>query len=179
MTDEIFETATVEDDSNTELHAGSYNNEWGSKLSTFATDVAHFQQDFTRAELGDSQVMSAAESSRLVAQHGLRENAGIAANAALNADLAWADVRIKEEKLTGKKLERGIQQAKNVQLGNELLYQVGRIPLHAEKRHLELQQLGNKVKGLKSSVQANAVKLTIELGKEPEKSEVDFMNIDV
>lgn len=181
MTDEVFETTEIiEDDSTKELHAGGYNNEWGQKLSAFAPDAEQFNQKFSRAELGDGQVMSASESSRLIAQHGLRKNAGAAANAALDADLEWADVRIKEQKLTGKQLERGIYQAKNVQLGNELLYQAGRIPLHAEKRHLQLQQLSNQVKGLRESVKTNAIKLAIESGNnDADGIEIDFTSIEV
>jgi hypothetical protein len=184
MTDEILEieaTEITEDKPTAELHAGGYNNEWGSKLSTFAPDAQQFNQAFTRTDLGDGQVMSAAESSRLVAQHGLRKNAGVAANASLDADLEWADVRVKEQKRTGKQLERGIQQAKNVELGNELLYRVGRIPLHAEKRHLQLQQLGNQVKGLRQTVQINATRLTIESGADDaiDAEEIDFTSIEV
>lgn len=177
-TDEIFESEITEDKPTAELHAGGYNNEWGGKLSVFAPDATQFNQAFTRTELGDGQVMSAAESSRLIAQHGLRQNAGAAANAALSADLEWADVRIKEQRLTGKQLERGIYQAKNIQLGNELLYQVGRIPLHAEKRHLQLQQLSNQVKGLRESVKVNATKLSIESGDSSD-IEVDFTSIEI
>ncbi|NJN11685.1 MAG: hypothetical protein HC836_49905 [Richelia sp. RM2_1_2] len=177
-TDEIFESEITEDKATAELHAGGYNNEFGSKLSAFAPDAAQFNQAFTRTELGDGQVMSAAESSRLIAQHGLRQNAGAAANAALSADLEWADVRIKEQRLTGKQLERGIYQAKNVQLGNELLYQVGRIPLHAQKRHLQLQQLSNQVKELRESVKVNAIQLSIKSGDSSD-IKVDFTSIEI
>ena len=184
MTDEIFETTAIEieeDKATEELHAGGYKNEWGRKLAALAPDANQFNQAFTRTELGDGQVMSAEESSRLVAQHGLRQNAGVAMNAQLSADLEWADVRVKEQKLTGKQLERGIYQAKNVQLGNELLYQVGRIPLHAQKRHLQLQQLGNQVKGLQKSVQISETQLTIESGSGDavDMQEVDFNKIEV
>lgn len=178
-TDEIFETATLgtEDvrESNGDISA---ENGWSQKLQVFAPDSDKYNQPFTRTELGDGQVMSKAESSRLIAQHGLRENAGAAANAALSADLEWADVRIKEQRLVGKQLERGIYQAKNVQLGNELLYQVGRIPLHAEKRHLQLQQLSNQVKGLRESVKISATRLTIE-SVESDGIEVDFSSIEI
>jgi hypothetical protein len=176
-TDEIFEQLT-EEKPTTELHTGAYNNEWGQKLATFAPDAAQFSQAFSRTELGDGQVMSAAESSRLIATHGLRQNAGAVANASLSADLEWADVRIKEQRLIGKQLEKGIYQAKNIQLGNELLYQVGRIPLHAEKRHLQLQQLGNQVKGLRESTKITATKLSTELNNDS-GIEVDFANIEI
>lgn len=176
-TDEILDIQ-VEDSPSAAVQASGYNNKWGERLAEFAPDADQFNRTFSRNELGDGQVMSAAESSRLIAQHGLRQNAGAAANAALKADLEWADVRIKEQRLVGKQLERGIYQAKNVQLGNELLYQVGRIPLHAEQRTLQLQQLSNKVKGLRESTKIAATRLSIESGNDS-GIEVDFTSIEI
>lgn len=178
-TDEILDTQ-IEDSPSAAIQASGYNNKWGERLTEFAPDADQFNRAFSRKEMGDGQVMSAAESSRLIAQHGLRQNAGAAANAALSADLEWADVRIKEQRLVGKQLERGIYQAKNVQLGNELLYQVGRIPLHAEQRTLQLQQLSNKVKGLRESTKIAATRLSIESGNGSDSGiEVDFTSIEI
>jgi hypothetical protein len=173
QTDEVQEGTSS---TASESHTGGYQNDWGEKLAAFAPDADQFKKPFTRTELGDGQVMSKAESSRLIAQHGLRQNAGAAANASLDADLEWADARIKETRLVGKQLERGIYQAKNIQLGNELLYQVGRIPLHAEKRTLQLQKLSNEVKGFRESVKITTTKISIEIGDDS-GIEVDFTTI--
>lgn len=177
QTDELFDTQGTEDQPATELHTGAYQNEWGTKLSEFASDVSSFNKSFTTLELGEGQFMSVTEHARQVGQHNSRQRAGSAANAKLKADLEWADVRIQETRLIGKQLIRGIHQAKNVQLSNELAYQVGRIALHGEQRHLQLQQLSNNVQQLRTQVKAGAQ--TIALGGGSDDSKVNFLDIDV
>lgn len=177
-TDELFDVAEiVEDQPASELHTGAYQNEWGTKLGEFASDVSSFNKSFTSQELGEGQFMSVQEHARQVGQHNSRQRAGSAANAKLDADLEWADVRIKETRLVGKQLTRGILQAKNVQLSNELAYQTGRIALHGEQRYLQLQQLSNNVQQLRTQVKAGAQ--TIALGGGSDDNGVNFLNIDV
>jgi hypothetical protein len=177
QTDELFDTEVTEDQPASELHTGAYQNEWGAKLGEFASDVSSFNKPFTSQELGEGQFMSVTEHARFCGQHNSRQRAGSAANAKLDADLEWADVRIKETRLVGKQLTRGIISAKNVQLANELAYQVGRIPLHGEQRHLQLQQLSNNVQLLRNQVKAGAQ--TIALGGSSDDSKVNFLDIDV
>lgn len=174
QTDEINDTATT---SSSEVHTGGYENTWGQKLSKWAPDTAQFNTKFSQTELGNGQVMSLEECTRQVAVHQARGRAGQASNAQLDADLQWADVRIKEEKLTGKQLERGIQRAKNVELANDLSYYVGRIPLKGEKRHLQLQQLSNEVSQLRSRVKASANFIELKAGTE-DAEDIDFESIN-
>lgn len=175
QTDEINNETFATD---SETHTGGYQNEWGEKLNEWAPDAAHFNAKFSRTELGDGQLMSVEECAKQVSTHQARERAGQAANAQLDADLQWADVRVKEERLTGKQLERGIYRAKNVQLGNELAYQVGLIALHGEKRHLQLQGLSQEVQQLRGRVKANANFIRLESGAETSE-EIDFNSINV
>lgn len=177
-TDELFDDYVVEDKQTSEMHAGAYQNEWGVKLNNdFAGDVSAFNKPFTLIELGEGQFMSVEEHGRLVSQHNSRQRAGSAANAKLDADLQWADVSIKKERLTGKQLTKGIYAAKNVQLANELAYQVGRIPLHGEQRYLQLRQLSNNVQQLRNQVKADAH--TIALEGSADGDAIDFNTIDV
>lgn len=172
-TDEIGNNSSVE----TAEHIGSYENKFGEQLKSFAVNAAQFEQPFSRTELGDGQAMSVTEHARLVAIHDSRNRAGDAANSQITADLTWAEVRIKEQKLIGKQLERGIQQAKNVELKNELFYQVGRIPLHAEGRSLQLEKMRSQVSRLKQQVKASASHFMAEVGN-TEVVEVDFTQIE-
>lgn len=176
MTDEIF-TQEIAQENTPAVNTGGYNNEWGNKLvGDYASDYQQFNKPFSRSELGEGQFMSLEESSRLIAQNNSRKRAGAAANSKLEADIEWAEVRINEERLTGKQLTRGIHAAKNVQLTNELAYQVGRIALHGEKRFLQLGQLNNEVKKLRNSVKASANTLSFQGG---DNGEIDFTTIDV
>lgn len=180
MTDEIFENVSSADDQpSSEIHTSGYQNQWGTKLNEYATDVSQFNKTFTQSDLGEGQLMSVEECGKQVALHNARGRAGQAANAKLDADLQWADVRIKETKVVGKQLTRGIYQAKNVQLANELAYQVGVIPLHAEKRYLQLKQLSNTVQGLRNSVKASSQHIALGGDSGGSDSSVDFTTIDV
>lgn len=176
QTDEIGNNAASQ--SEVSENIGSYNNEWGEKLKAFGGDYEQFNKPFSREELGDGQAMSVAECARLTAVHNSRQRAGSAMNAQLDADLEWGDVRIKEQKLIGKQLTRGIHQANNVLLTNELIYRVGRIPLHAEQRTLQLQQMQNNVARLREQVKVSATHLTAETG-DSESIDIDFTAIDV
>jgi hypothetical protein len=177
-TDEINPEYSSTSNSTEELHTGGYNNEWGTKLNEFATNVSQFNTAFTPGDLGEGQFMSAEECAKQVSRHNSRQRAGTAANAKLDADLTWADVRIKEEKVIGKQLTRGIHRAKNVILANELAYQVGVIPLHGEARTLQLKQLSNKVQMLRNSVKSSSQFVAME-GASEGSNEVDFNTINV
>jgi len=176
QTDEINNQGSTS--SVTAENIGSYSNQWGEKLKTFGGDYEQFNKPFSREELGDGQAMSVGECARITAVHNSRERAGSAMNAQLDADLTWADVRLKEQKLVGKQLTRGIHQANNVLLTNELIYRVGRIPLHGEQRMLQLQQMQNNVARLREQVKVSVSHLAAEMG-ESESVDVDFSNIDV
>lgn len=156
---------------------GSYNNEWGEKLKTFGSNYEQFNKPFSRSDLGDGQAMSVAECARLTAIHNSRQRAGSAMNAQMDADLEWADVRIKEQKLVGKQLARGIHQANNAMLTNELIYRVGRIPLHGEQRMLQLQQMQNNVARLREQVKGCVAHLDAEVG-DSDSVDIDFTAID-
>jgi hypothetical protein len=180
VTDEIFQDVSSPSSQSREVNAGAFENKWNAKIAEYATNVEQFNIPFTKADLGEGQLMSVEECGRQTALHNARNRAGEAANAKLDADLQWADVRIKETRLIGKQLTRGIYQAKNVQLTNELVYQVGVIELHGEKRALQLKQLSNTVQGLRNSVKASSQHVALGSGIEQEVNNgIDFMNIDI
>lgn len=177
QTDEINTSSTTSASTSAE-NIGSYNNEWGEKLKAFGGNYEQFNKPFSRTELGDGQAMSVSECARISAVHNSRQRAGSAMNAQLGADIEWADARINEEKLVGKQITRGIHQANNVLLTNELIYRVGRIPLHAEQRTLQLKQMKNNVARLREQVKASVSHLTAEVGNN-ESVDIDFTAIDV
>jgi hypothetical protein len=178
ITDEVFQEASSPSQSG-DVNVGAFENKWNGKIAEYASNVEQFNTPFTKADLGQGQLMSIEECGRQTALHNARGRAGEAANAKLDADLQWADVRIKETKLVGKQLTRGIYQARNVQLTNELTYQVGVIGLHGEKRALQLKQLSNTVQSLRNSVKASSHHVALGSGVEQDANGIDFMSIDV